>query len=67
MGTRKARQILEEHGADAESVRDAAADAEKGWQAAEATDDAVIELIRTELQGRGRPLGGWQPAAAAWD
>lgn len=29
-------------------------------EAAEAADDAVVELIRTELQGKGRPLGDWQ-------
>jgi hypothetical protein len=23
-------------------------------------DDAVVELIRTELQGKGQPLGDWQ-------
>jgi hypothetical protein len=36
------------------------AKAEKIWKAAEAADDAVVEQIRTELQGRGRPLGDWQ-------
>lgn len=30
-------------------------------EAAEAADDDVIETIRTELQGRGKPLGDWQP------
>jgi hypothetical protein len=34
---------------------------DKAWKAADAADDAVIELIRAELQGRGRPLGDWHP------
>jgi len=29
--------------------------------AAEKADDAVVEAIRAELQGRGKPLGEWQP------
>jgi hypothetical protein len=29
-------------------------------KAADAADDAVVELIRAELQGRGRPLADWQ-------
>jgi hypothetical protein len=36
-------------------------DVGRALKAAEAADDAVVELIRTELQGRGRPLGDWQP------
>ena len=24
-------------------------------------DDAAVELIRKELQGKGRPLGQWEP------
>jgi hypothetical protein len=28
---------------------------------AEKADDAVVEAIRIELQGRGKPLGDWQP------
>jgi hypothetical protein len=29
--------------------------------AADKADDAIIEQIRAELQGRGKPLGDWQP------
>jgi hypothetical protein len=43
-----------------------ALDAEKKREAAEAADDAVIELIRIELQGRGRPLGDWKPVVPAY-
>jgi hypothetical protein len=34
--------------------------ADEALESAEAADDAVVELIRTELQGRGQPLGDWQ-------
>jgi hypothetical protein len=64
-------QILKTHGTsetgviadadDAKGIAAAAVDAEKSLKAAEAADDAVVDLIRTELQGRGRPLGDWQP------
>jgi hypothetical protein len=34
------------------------------WRAglvdADDADDVVVEQIRTEMQGRGRPLGDWQ-------
>jgi hypothetical protein len=33
----------------------------EAWKAAMAADYAVVEAIRTELQGRGLPLGDWQP------
>jgi hypothetical protein len=33
---------------------------EAGRMVADDADDAVVELIRTELQGRGHPLGDWQ-------
>jgi hypothetical protein len=39
-------------------------DVGRALKAAEAADDAVVELIRTELQGRGRPLGDWQPTTS---
>ena len=35
--------------------------AEKARKAADDMDDAVVELIRKELQGKGRPLGQWEP------
>jgi hypothetical protein len=38
--------------------------AEETQQAAEAADDAVIEAIRSEMQGRGEPLDDWQPTPA---
>ena len=56
------RQVL----ARAEAERDAAAaaaDAEKKWKTAEAADDAVVKVIRAELQERGRSPGDWQPWA----
>jgi hypothetical protein len=34
---------------------------DKARIAAEKADDAVIEKIRTELQGSGKPLGDWKP------
>ena len=37
--------------------------AHKAGRAAETADDAVVELIRTELQGKGQPLGDWQAFA----
>ena len=37
------------------------ADALEKKKAAEAADDVVVELIRTEMQGRSRPLGDWTP------
>jgi hypothetical protein len=47
-------------GTSSESIEAATTTAEGARKAAEAADDAVVELIRTELQGRGRPLGDWQ-------
>jgi hypothetical protein len=73
MGILKIRRLLatldtSDEDDNAETAKDAvaaAADAEKKWQAAEAADDAVVELIRTELQGRSLPLGDWRPAVPA--
>ena len=47
---------------------DEAADrAQAARKAADDTDDALVELIRTELQGRGAPIDDWQklPPGAA--
>lgn len=44
----------------ASSVKAAATAADQARKAAETADDAVVELIRTELQGKGQPLGDWQ-------
>jgi hypothetical protein len=38
---------------------------DKTRKAAEAADDAIVEQIRTELQGRGQPLGDWQTFPAS--
>jgi len=40
---------------------DAAKDrAHEARKAADDADDALVELIRAELQGRGTPIGDWQ-------
>ena len=38
----------------------AASKARETWKAADDADNAVVELIRRELQGRSQPLGDWQ-------
>ena len=47
---------------EARQAQDGAKDAiDAARMAAEKADDAVVEAIRAELQGRGKPLGAWQP------
>jgi hypothetical protein len=46
-------------GASAQSLVAKALD--DALNAAERADDAIVFLIRAELQGRGGPIGGWQP------
>ena len=47
---------------EARQALDGAKDAlDAARMAAEKADDAVVEAIRAELQGRGKPLGEWQP------
>jgi hypothetical protein len=48
-------------GASKSRLDDAAEDrAEAARKAADDADDALIELIRTELQGSGPPIADWQ-------
>lgn len=44
---------------EAEKAARAAAHLEEAVKAAETADNALIELIRTELQGKGHPLADW--------
>jgi hypothetical protein len=53
-----AAQVAKE---SAEAMVTAQRATEKAWKAADNADDEVTERIRAELQGKGRPLGDWQP------
>ena len=46
----------------AEATDQAREAVEEVRKAADDADDEVVKRIRAELQGRGRPLGNWQPA-----
>jgi len=52
-------------GAAAEGVRGVSVPRTTAGAAAEAADDALVEAIREELLGEGRPLSDWQPLPSA--
>ena len=51
-------------GTTSESTRTMVRAVDMARRTADGADDAVVELIRTELQGRGKPLADWRPNAA---
>lgn len=54
------RELAARQSPSGEGIEVANTAAETARQSAENADDVVVELIRAELQGRGRPLGDWQ-------